>query len=275
MKKVDISSYNGIQRFRFGYHPFGVPKLHVNVFWVDGLLIDTGQRRMRTSVLKTLKGLEVNQIFVTHHHEDHTGNLNQLVGYFKCPVWGSKRCAELMEKPPPISLPQWVFWGPNTSFKPIKFGTDYLETEQYRFEWIPISGHAEDMVALYEPNQGWLFSGDLFVYHYISYFLKEESMWTQIQSIKKVLTLDVEWFFCSHHSEFKLKKEELIRKLQYFETFFSRVALLSQRGYPAGKILEQMELRERWPIRIISNGRLSTINMVRSVLRDLHKGRSI
>ena len=98
MTKVFKSfQHQGVQCFQFGSNPFGAPRMFSHAYFIDGLLIDTGHRHMRKAALDAIKSLPVQQILITHHHEDHSGNLNLLENHFNCPVWGSKRCAELMK----------------------------------------------------------------------------------------------------------------------------------------------------------------------------------
>ncbi|MEL7425543.1 MAG: hypothetical protein AAFN81_21310 [Bacteroidota bacterium] len=43
MKVSGRFTHEGIQGFSFGYHPFTRPKMIAHLYFVDGLLIDTGQ----------------------------------------------------------------------------------------------------------------------------------------------------------------------------------------------------------------------------------------
>ncbi|SDI42922.1 MBL fold metallo-hydrolase [Natribacillus halophilus] len=51
-----------------------------------------------------------------------------------------------------------------------------IETSYHRFYLIEAPGHTADHVCLFEPYQGWLFSGDLYITPYPKVFLQEESM---------------------------------------------------------------------------------------------------
>ena len=86
--------------------------------------------------------------------------------------------------------------------------------------------------------------------------------------MKKVLTLDFEVMLCSHNPQFKNGKNRLEKKLQFFEDFYGEVAKLNHQGYSISSIIREMNLKRSWQIRILSLGELSTINMVRSVIRD-------
>lgn len=268
MRVTESFTYKDVLGYKFGYHPYAEPNLFTHIYFVDGLLIDTGQSRMSDAILNAVKGLPVKQILITHHHEDHSGNIQRLRDHFQCPVYASPDCCEIMKAPPPISFAQWMVWGSrpgNHHLSPIK---NSLKTQRYSFQLIHIPGHAEDMVALYEPNEGWLFSADVYINSYIGYFMKSESMATQIKSLRHLLTLDFDVLFCSHNPQLTEGKEKLKKKLDFLEGFYRDVAELYRQGLSASEIFKSLKLKENWPIRVLSHGNLTKLNMVLSVIRD-------
>ena len=268
MRVSDQFTHEEVQGFSFGYHPFARPKLIAHLYHVDGLLIDTGQSTMRKAILQTIRPLPVEQIFLTHFHEDHTGNVQALQQHFNCPVYASPKCIEQMKAPPPISLAQQMVWGKRPAFTHITAKTDVLKTNQYEFQLIPVPGHAPDMVILYEPDRKWLFSADLYVYHYISYMLPEESIWEQIHSIRRVLELDFDILLCGHNPQLQNGKALLRKKLEFLESFYHSVAKLYHLKHTAEDIFKRLNLSENRTIKWLSGGQLSKINMVKSVVRD-------
>ncbi len=268
MKIQKAYKKGAVQYFKYGSWPFGKPVMYVHNFFVDGLLIDTGHSNMQKEVVQTLSSLEVQQMYLTHHHEDHTGNSLVLQKQFNCPVYASSKCVKIMKNPPSISFAQWLTWGISKKNLEITTEDQFIQTPNYTFEIIPLPGHAVDMVGLYERNQGWLFSADLFVHTYIRVFMRPESMKGQIASIKKALSLDFQWLFCSHNPQFEQPKDKLRQKLAFFENFYGQVVHFHQKGYSINGIIQQMELKEKWFLRLLSTGELSTKNMISAVLRD-------
>lgn len=268
MKVTNTFKHKKVQGFKFGSSFFGKPKMFVHTYFVDGLLIDTGHSNMEVEIMKTLTKLPVNQVFITHHHEDHTGNLAPLQRYFQCPTYASSLCVEMMKNPPKISPAQWMTWGDRPANFELKVKEEYIETPNHTFQIIPIPGHAKDMVALWEKEEGWLFSADLWVYDYIRYFMRAESVGEQIESLKLVLSLDFEVLFCSHNPQFENVKPRLRNKLQFFEDFYGNVADLHHKGHSISAIHKALNIKESWQIRIASLGELSTLNMVKAVIRD-------
>lgn len=264
--------YEEVQAYTFGYSLLGKPSLFVHLYFVDGILIDTGQRKAQRQIMKAVQKLEIEQIFITHHHEDHSGNIKAISTYHDCPVYASEKCCAMMKSPPRISFAQKITWGNRESQQDMIPKADTITTNNYHFQIIPIPGHAPDMVALYEPERKWLFSADLYLNSYIDYFVETESMAQQIKSIKRILELDFKVLFCAHKPQLKHAKQQLNKKLDFLEAFFDQAAALHYQGCPAREIFRNLELKENWLVKILSSGYLSKMNMVKSVLRDLDKG---
>ena len=272
LKVSKFFQHQTVRGFKFGSNFLGRPRMFSHVYFIDGLLIDTGHSNMRNEVFDAISPLPVDQIFLTHHHEDHTGNLGLFQKHFNCPSYASRLCRQLMEEPPKISVAQWLIWGRAKPNFNIEVKENRLDTPQYSFELIPIPGHAVDMVALFERNEGWLFSADLFVSEYIRFFMRSESMGQQINSIKHILQLDFKVLFCSHNPQFENGKEKLAQKLDFFEDFYGNVARYHHEGYSVEAIFKAMGIKKSWGIRLLSTGELSTRNMINAVIRDEQEG---
>ncbi len=262
-------TYEEVLGFKFGRKLMGQPKMFSHIYYIDGLLIDTGQSRMKDSIIAATQSLDVQQIFITHHHEDHSGNIKPLQALHNCKVYAPWPCCQLMKNPPKLSLAQQVTWGNRPPFHDLIPISDTIKTNKFCFDLIPIPGHAPDMVALYEPDRKWLFSADLYINSYIGYFLKDESIREQIESTKKILQLDFKVMFCSHNPQLKNSKQQLSKKLSFLESFFDDVATFHRQGCSPKEIFKRLNLRENLFIKIFSQGHLSKMNMVKSVIRDI------
>ncbi|MEM8509425.1 MAG: MBL fold metallo-hydrolase [Bacteroidota bacterium] len=264
--------YEEVTGYKFGRTLVGQPKMCAYIYFVDGLLIDTGQRFLRKEVRTVTKQLPIKQIFITHHHEDHTGNIIPIQQQHQCKVFGSDACSKLMKAPPRLSFAQQFTWGNREPFAEIIPIKDHVTTPKHTFQLIPIPGHAPDMVALYEPEKHWLFSADLYINSYIGYFLDSESVAQQIASTRKILTLDFKVLFCNHNPQLKNAKQQLVKKLDFLETSFEEVARLHGKGLTAKAIFKELKWQENWFVSILSGGQLSKQNMVKSIVRDLENG---
>ncbi|WKN30348.1 MBL fold metallo-hydrolase [Porifericola rhodea] len=268
MKIVEQFSYENIQGFKFGYQAFGRPKMFSLIYFVDGLLIDSGHRKVQKDVLAQLGNLDVQQMFITHHHEDHTGNVDVLQKHFNCSAYASSLCAEMMKTPPGLSPIQKMVWGKRPAMPGLLAEDQQICTENYVFDIIPIPGHAPDMVALHEARQGWLFSSDLYVHSYIGYFIETESIIQQINSIQRILKLQFGPMFCGHNPQFENGREKLGQKLSFLREFYEQVTNLYAQGKSAREIFHHLKLKEKGSIKWLSGGYLSKMNMVKSAIRD-------
>jgi glyoxylase-like metal-dependent hydrolase (beta-lactamase superfamily II) len=265
----DRFDYDDITGFRFGYSPLGRPRMVSHVYYVDGLLIDTGHAKVGQKVFMAVKDLKVCRQFITHYHEDHTGNLARLQEHFQCPAYAAPLTCRIMKDPPPLSLAQVYTWGKRPAYDTLLPKSGQIQTEKYSFDIIPIPGHAPDMVALHEPDKGWLFSSDLFIHTYISFFIHDESMLDQINSMKRVMELEFEVMLCGHNPQLKEPKKALQKKLRFFEQFYDHVADLYGKGLSDKEIFKKMQLKEASFVKLASGGSLSKLNMVRSAIRDI------
>jgi glyoxylase-like metal-dependent hydrolase (beta-lactamase superfamily II) len=268
MKRIKAFKHPIVKGNAFGSWLFGEPSMYVYVWYIDGLLIDTGHRRMRKEILETIGDWQVDKLYVTHHHEDHSANIKVIKKHFNCQVLTSSKCAEIMKKPPSLSPAQHFMWGLADSYDNFTIENDRIETKNYSFQILPIPGHASDMVCLYEENQGWLFSADLYLHHYVKYFMRSESMRESIKSLAKVKALDFDTMFCAHNPQLDNPKALLQRKQQFFEDFYGNVIERHDKGMSEKEIFTDMGLHEAGRIKWMSLGALSGLNMVRSVLRD-------
>ena len=261
-------TYDEVIGLRFPTSLLGQSRAFSHIYFIDGLLIDTGHPRKRKEIIRAVKNLPVKQLFITHHHEDHSGNIPELQQKFNCIVYSSALCAQYMKDPPPLTFAQKLYWGTRGPYHDLIPVEDTIKTENYEFQLISIPGHANDMLALYEPNKRWLFSADLYINSRIGYYITTESIKEQIESIKKVLELDFDVMFCSHNPQLENGKAKLKEKLDFLEGFVEDVMKLRNQGHQPKEIFKLLKLKELKTIKFLSSGELSKMNMVKSVLRD-------
>lgn len=272
MKIASSFQHGEIQGFKLGSFPIGKPRMYSYFYFIDGLVVDTGHSHMRQYAMDFVADLPVEQIFITHHHEDHNGNLNAFQDHFDCPAYASSLCVELLKNPGRISFAEWLTWGKTEANSRLQVEENRISTSKYEFDLIFTPGHAPDMYCLHEAREGWLFSADLWVKEYIRIFMRSESMAEQIVSLRKVLKLDFDTILCSHNPQLSGGKPLVEQKLEFFENFYGKVAQLHQQGDSPKAIFRKMKLKEDWLIRCLSAGNLSTMNMVKSVIRDEERG---
>lgn len=269
MNFLQKSDFQSISYWKLGSNFFGRPKMFVYCFLVDGLLVDTGQPHVRKDLLKALEVEDIQRIVVTHHHEDHSGNIEAIKDLKKIEAYASPLCCELMENPPTVEPARWVTWGqmPKADLIPLPENEQFITPNGgYSFEVLNTPGHAIDQISLYEPSEGWLFSGDLYVHDYVKVFMRDENMKEQIDSIEKLLQLDFDVLLCNHKPIFSNGKERLQRKLQFLQDLYGAILDAHQKGLTEKEIMEELKWKEDRFVKAFSFGQLSRMNMIRSVI---------
>lgn len=266
MKIVKKFEHGPVQGFRLGYSPIRwVEPLSVCFYYIDGLLVDTGQRHMQKEVGELVKPLAVQQVFLTHHHEDHSGNVRFLKDQLQVPVYASKLAAEKVANSFPV-LPYEQFWfGKIEPCPELTLVPEQLETNDYRFDVIATPGHSADLCILYEPNEGWLMAGDLYIGK-LKIFRKGENIRQHIETTKRILGLDFDVIFCGHNPVFKEGKQALVAKLEYLETIYGNVATLNRKGMSVKEIQRALRMKESSLIKLFTFWDVSVRNIIQSVV---------
>ncbi|MHC4084113.1 MAG: MBL fold metallo-hydrolase [Planctomycetota bacterium] len=73
-----------------------------------GFLLDCGSRFIIQEVIKLRESGKLSRLeglFITHYHNDHTNEINELVRRFKCPVYASRQSKDILENPGAYRLP--------------------------------------------------------------------------------------------------------------------------------------------------------------------------
>jgi len=73
-----------------------------------GFLLDCGSRSIIEEIIKLRKSGRLSRLeglLITHYHNDHTNEINELVRQFKCPVYCSRESKDILENPGAYRLP--------------------------------------------------------------------------------------------------------------------------------------------------------------------------
>jgi glyoxylase-like metal-dependent hydrolase (beta-lactamase superfamily II) len=266
MNLVKKTTFGEVKAIRLGFGPIGPPLMSVFLYVVDGLVIDTGQSNMQKVVVELLKAKKLDQILLTHHHEDHSGNAFALGNGHKIAVAAHPLTVEKMRSGFKILPYQRYVWGKADAFEATPFESA-IETDRFKFKPIHTPGHSKDHTVYLEAENGWLFSGDLYLADRIKYFRADERLNDQITSLKKVLEFDFEVLFCAHNPCLENGRSRLKNKLQFLEDLYGNIHLLVQKGFPKREVIKKLDPKKDRLVRWITMGNVSFANMVRS---DFH-----
>lgn len=245
----------------------GVPVFKVHAFYVDGLLIDTGFVRCRKGFLKVCDELgRIDTVINTHHHEDHTGNNLGVTEKYGIIPLGHPKATSYMQSPSRwVRLYRRFVWGTPPPSQMAEVGSE-VQTKRYRFLIIPTPGHTEDHICLYEPKEGWLFSGDLFLDEEIRYTRRGEDIFALLESLKRIASLRPKKMFCSFSGLIENPGEALRRKIDFLEDLRDKV----EEGIKEGLSSQEIQKRLLGPgdrFRFISGGQISKKNTIQAFLK--------
>lgn len=239
-------------------------KLLVSIFLIDGLLIDTGPIKKERELTILFEKWNINDVILTHHHEDHTGMAHWLQKNKGVPIYIHKEGINDCQNEMKLPLYRKVFWGEREPFQPLTLG-DTFKTTQYSWDVIHTPGHAHDHIALFNREKGWMFGGDLYVQLTPKSMFAFESVPTIIESLRKILMYDFETYICSHAGILQHGRKAVEKKLAYLEGIQEEVLSLHKKGMSAKNIRKKL-FPKNHPMHFLSFFENSPNHLVNSIL---------
>jgi glyoxylase-like metal-dependent hydrolase (beta-lactamase superfamily II) len=144
---------------------------------------------------------------------------------------------------------------------------EIIETDKYRFQVLYTPGHSPDHLCLYEAQQGWLFSGDLFVGGQDRALRAGQDIWLAIESLKRIAALPAVTLFPGSARVRQNPRDELQQRITYLEDFSERVLTLRGQGCSTGEIVRRLCGPPRW-IEFLTLGHFSRQHLVKAYLQE-------
>ncbi|WP_347548298.1 MBL fold metallo-hydrolase [Pseudalkalibacillus hwajinpoensis] len=259
---LTVSEFESVKAIKGTFKLAGV-RMNVYLYLIDGLLIDSGPSRLQKEIVDYLSNEIYHQLIFTHHHEDHTGNAAVLPG--NVPMYIHPSGIPLCKRKPHLPFYRRLFWGSRKPFTPE--GIDQqIKTRDHTFELLHTPGHASDHLTLLEKDQGWLFSGDLYVMSHPKSIFAFESIPDVIASLEKVLTCEFKTVFCSHAGILPNGRKRLKEKLDYLQSIQGQVLAKFNDGKPIATIQKEM-FPTRHPLNYFSLFENSSRHIVTSIIK--------
>lgn len=243
----------------------------VYLFLVDGILIDTGAQVLEAELRDFYPTQRFNQIVLTHGHEDHVGTAALLSETTKAPIYLHPNGIEACQRPADYLPYRQVTWGLRRPFRAQPLGS-VIDSGNSHWDVIETPGHADDHVVLHNPTTGTLFSGDLYLAPKAKVMMPTESVPVQMDSLRKMLTLEFDHLFCSHAGYVENGKAMIARKLEFFEDLSGEVLSLHERGLSVEEIDATIFPHKPSIVRI-SQGEYDSVHMIRSVVEGVERWR--
>ncbi|GEM_PF-630462 len=196
----------------------------VFVFVVRGALIDCGFPGIARSFGHLLGHLQPRGAFITHHHEDHAGNI-ELLAQQGIPIAMDADTSALLQQPAPIGMYRHLMWKstPPLTTRVEPFADPLLSL-------VPTPGHCSNHQAVWDAATGTVFSGDLFLGVKVRVAHVSENPRQHVQSLRAMAARHPDRLFCAHRGFVPNATRVLSAKADWLEDFIARVEQLLDAG---------------------------------------------
>ncbi len=166
----------------------------------DGLAIDPGSSKMRGSLKRHLdrEPAPITAVTATHHHEEHSGNLEWLARRAGVPLFLT---ALTQARLAALRLPlmrRLVIGQPPAIDGPVTTLGMTVSTAASELQVIPTPGHCGDHVSFYDPREKLLIAGDAFMGSYFSSPNPDVDSIAWIATLESLLATGVEILLEGH-----------------------------------------------------------------------------
>lgn len=259
---LETGSYQDIQ-FAKEVCYVGDNETKVFVYNVDGLLIDCGPQSRAEQLRPWFREQDIKQVALTHNHEDHSGNARWLQDELKVPVYLHELAIPYAHEEGAYPVYRHDMWGNRHPFDPQPM-PETITTGKYTFRTLDTPGHALYHTCFYEPNQGWLFTGDLYLGTRLLVCFFEENIRQTIDTIGGLLKLDFDTIFCAHAGVIENGKVRLQKKYDHLRELQEQVAALRAAGKTDREIDDELN-GFGLDITPLSGGEWSSYNIIRTI----------
>jgi glyoxylase-like metal-dependent hydrolase (beta-lactamase superfamily II) len=264
---IHVEQHGPVLAIRMARGFLGRPLVWTTAYWVDGLLIDTGPRCAAPELLKVLSQVPVNQIVITHGHEDNFGGLEDVHARFPhAPIFAPYRSINVIQDPTQLRMQLYrrLVWGVPKAIKQVRSLDDVdntLRTSTYTFRVIETPGHSRDHISLFEPTQRWLFSGDAFVGGPERSWARESDLFSVIGSLQTLMSLRPERLFPSSGEVRRNPRPEIAEKIASLQRLSKEVSRLESAGMNVDEVVTCLFKGES-SLRLWTGGHFSAANLV-------------
>ncbi len=240
---IQVQQHGSVTAIRMARTFLGRPLYWTTAYWLDGVLIDTGPAYLAQELLRVLANRHIDQILVTHAHEDHIGGLHLLHRRFPAAhIYASPQAIEIIQDPSRLhpQLYRRLLWGVPKAVTEIRPLPLQVKTPQFCLRVIETPGHSPDHVSFYEPTHRWLFTGDAFIGGKDQSWANEYEMFGIVSSLRALAALRPERIFPGSGNVRRTAQPELHGKIAQLLGLCQEVARLDAKKFSTEEIVEQL-----------------------------------
>ena len=231
----------------------------VYVFLVRDQLIDTGFPGARRTVARLLEERRPRGVIVTHHHEDHAGNVDLFAQRGVPVAMASATENALRAGETRIGLYRRACWGtPSTLRVPVH------PYEPVGMELVHTPGHSPDHHVVWDAERQTLFAGDLFLGVKVRVARPMEDPRALAQSARRAAALRPAHVLDSHRGLLPNGAEALRAKADWLDETIGAIDDRVARGW-SDRVIARTVLGREDLVAVVSRGDLSRLNFVRAV----------
>jgi len=233
-----------------------------STYLVRGVLIDCGFRAARRHVRLLLARERPRGVFVTHYHEDHAGNIED-VARAGIPIAAGAETLTMLRAPDPIRLYRRATWG---STPPLRSAvTAFMDAD---FRLVAAQAHSADHHVLWDATRGALFGGDVCLGVMVRIADAGEDPRLLARTLRAVAALGPDRLFDAHRG-FVANPVPLLRaKADWTDETVAAIERRVAADAPDDVIVEELFGGESLP-GYLSGGDYSRTNFVRAVRRGM------
>ncbi len=230
-------------------------------------MIDTGFPGARREVAQIVTAEQVRGAFITHHHEDHAGNVPWLAQR-GVPMTMDPRTEHALRAPEPIGLYRRVTW---QAMQPLTHPVAPFVADGLQLASAP--GHAPDHHVVWDAETGTLFAGDLFLGVKLKVGHWYDDPRAHVRALHDCIARSPDQVYCAHRGLLRGGPRLLALKAEWLEELIARVDALAGEGIDHASIRAQV-LGARGMTHWASFGDYSPDHIVRAILRPIESSPS-
>ena len=255
---LSLEQYGDVTRLRFSTPITRALGYEVSAYLTRGVLVDTGFPDVAREFAAWLDRGRPKGIVLTHHHEDHAGNLD-LAARGGLPIAAADITLQAVRDEGRLDWYRRVCWG-----QPPLFRSAVTSFEPPGMRLIHLPGHSHDHHAVWDAERETLFAGDLFIGVKVRIAKDDEVIHEQVKSLRQAITFRPRRMFCAHRGLVPDPVGALKAKADWLEGITGEARRMAGMGVSEGEITRRLLGREGL-VRLTSRGRLCKRNLIRAV----------